>query len=131
MVNSFFHPVGRVEDGDLNIIAIHKTDDSDMSMSFFSRIYNQTRVSLLEPIEPLEDVWSDTCARVHELIPNPSFSFVINCFLRTKYFTEIGKMVEYNDMLTGDYGDFIGASGYGEQFLYKHINQTMLILVFE
>ena len=40
-------------------------------------------------------------------------------------------MVEYNDMLTSDYGDFIGASGYGEQFLYKHINQTMLILVFE
>lgn len=131
MVNSFFHPLGRVENGDLNTIAVHKADEKDMSMSFFSRIYNQTRVSLLEPIDPIEDVWAQTSARVHELIPDPSFSFVINCFLRMRYFTEMGKMLDYNDTLARDYGDFIGASAYGEQFLYKHINQTMLILVFE
>ena len=130
MVNAFFHPVGRIEDDDLNIIAVNRID-KDKSVSFFSRIYNQTRVMLLDPIEPLEDVWAATSDRVHELIPGPSFSIVINCFSRTRYFTEIGKMIEYNNTLTEDYGNFVGYSGHGEQFRYKHLNQTMLIMCFE
>ena len=128
--NAFFHPVGRSENDDIGIISVHELF-KDGSMSFFSRIYNQTRVMLLGPIEPLEDVWADTAKRVHDMIGNPSFSFVINCFLRTQYFTEIGKMNDYNDTLTRDYGTYIGASGYGEQYEFKHLNQTMIILVFE
>ena len=128
--NSFFHPMGRIENGDLNIIAVRE-QFADGSMSFFSRIYNQTRVVLLDPIEPMEDVWADTAKRVHELIPEPSFSIIINCFSRTRFFTELGKMMEYNNSLISDYGTFIGLSGHGEQFDYKHLNQTMLILVFE
>ena len=124
--NSFFHPVGRLEDGDLNIIAVRE-QFPDGSMTFFSRIYNQTRVVLLDPIEPLEDVWAETSKRVHELIPEPAFSIVINCFSRTRYFTELGKMAEYNRSLISEYGCYIGLSGHGEQFAYKHLNQTMLI----
>ncbi len=128
--SAFFHPVGREENDDIGIISVHELND-DGSVSFFSRIYNQTRVSLLDPIEPLDDVWADTSKRVHETIPEPSFSFVINCFLRTKFFTETGRMLDYNDSLTKDYGTYIGASGYGEQYGFKHLNQTMLIVVFE
>lgn len=126
----FFHPVGRMEDGDLNIISVNELSP-DGSMSFFSRIYNQTRVTLLDPIDPLEDVWEDTSKRVHDIIPKPSFSFVMNCIFRIKYFTEIGKMNEYNETLKRDYVDYIGVTGHGEQNSYKHLNQTMLILVFE
>ena len=128
--NSFFHPVGREVDGDLSIISVNDLFD-DGSMSFFSRIYNQTRVTLLDPIDPLEDVWTDTSERVHDLIEKPSFCFVINCFLRTKYFAETGKMIDYNDFLTAHYPDYIGVSGYGEQYMFKHLNQTMLMIVFE
>ena len=128
--NSFFHPMGRIENGDLNIIAVRE-QSKDGSMSFFSRIYNQTRVVLLDPIEPVEDVWADTAKRVRELIPSFSFSIIINCFSRTRYFTELGKMLEYNNSLIEDYDDYIGLSGHGEQFNYKHLNQTMLVLVFE
>lgn len=128
--NSFFHPVGRLENDDLNIIAVRELFP-DGSMSFFSRIYNQTRVVLLDPIDPVEDVWADTSKRVHELIEAPSFSFVINCFSRARYFTETGKLAEYNDFLTSEFGKYIGVSGHGEQFAYRHLNQTMLILVFE
>lgn len=128
--NSFFHPVGRLENDDLNIIAVKK-QFADGSMSFFSRIYNQTRVVLLDPIEPVEDVWSDTVEKVHDLIKNPSFSLVINCFSRIKYFTETGKMAEYNEHLTKSYDNFIGVSGHGEQYAFKHLNQTMMIIVFE
>lgn len=128
--DSFYHPVGRLENDDLNIISVHELF-ADGSMSFFSRIYNQTRVMLLDPVESLEDKWEETSQRVHELIPDPAFTFVINCFLRTKYFTEIGRMKDYNDTLIKDYGTYIGVSTYGEQFAYRHINQTALMLVFE
>lgn len=128
-VNSFYHPVGRSENGDVSIISVHELHP-DGSMSFFSRIYNQTRVMLLDPIDPLEEVWEDTKNRVHAKVPKPAFCFVINCFLRTKYFTEVGKMIDYNDSLTKDYETYIGVSGYGEQYDYKHLNQTMLILAF-
>lgn len=129
-INSFYHPVGRMVDGDLSIISVQGLNP-DGSMGFFSRIYNQTRVFLLDPIDPLEDVWEDTSGRVHSDIPDPSFAFVINCFLRTKYFMETGKMMDYNDTLARDYKTYIGVSGYGEQHDYKHLNQTMLILYFE
>ncbi len=128
--NSFFHPVGRMENDELNIIAVKEQYD-DGSMSFFSRIYNQTRVVLLDPIEPVEDVWEDTAKRVHDLVREPSFAFVINCFSRLKYFTETGKMTEYGEHLAKSYGNFIGTSGHGEQFAYRHLNQTMLIVCFE
>ena len=128
--NSFFHPIGRIEDGDLNVIAVRR-QCPDGSMDFFSRIYNQTRVVLLNPIEPLEDVWAGTAKTVHELIPKPSFSIVINCFSRMRYFTELGRLDEYNASLTADYDDYIGFTADGEQYAYKHFNQTMLILVFE
>ena len=128
--NSFFHPVGRIENDDLSIIAVRELFP-DGSMSFFSRIYNQTRVVLLDPIDPVEDVWADTAAGVHKIVEKPSFSLVINCFSRSRYLTENGKMADFVDFLTKEYGDYIGVSGHGEQLNYKHLNQTMLILFFE
>ena len=128
--NSFFHPVGRIEDGDLSIIAF-KDLFNDGSISFFSRIYNQTRVVLLDPIDPVENVWKDTAEAVHKIIEKPAFSFVINCFSRSRYLTETGKLNDYKDFLADSYGNYIGVSGHGEQFGYTHLNQTMLILFFE
>ena len=128
--NSFFHPMGRPENGDIGVIAVRE-QFPDGSMSFFSRIYNQTRVVLLDPIEPVEDVWADTDRRVHDLIGEPSFSFIVNCSSRTRYFTETGKMIDYNRSLTGSYGDYLGVSGHGEQYGYRHLNQIMLIAAFE
>lgn len=127
---SFFHPVGRIENDDLSIIAV-KDLYPDGSMGFFSRIYNQTRVVLLDPIDPVEDVWKETSRKVHDIVLEPSFSFVVNCYSRSRYFAENGKMGEYGDFLTANYGCYIGVSGHGEQYNYMHLNQTMLILFFE
>ena len=129
-IHSFYHPVGRAEDEDINIISVQGLLP-DGGMSFYSRIYNQTRMMLLEPIEPLEDVWKDTSAKVHDMIKEPSFSLVINCYLRIRYFTEIGKLFDYNDTLIRDYGTYMGVTGFGEQYDFKHLNQTMLIIFFE
>ena len=128
--NTFYHPLGRPQDDDFDIIGINE-QFRDGSMSFFSRIYNQTRVVLMEPKEPLEEVWADTSKRTHELIPDPAFSLAINCYLRTNYFTGIDKFKDHTAFLTDNYGDYIGFSGYGEQYEYKHINQVMLLIAFE
>ncbi len=128
--NAFFHPLGSPRGDDFDVIGIND-QFKDGSMSFFARIYNQTRVVLLEPKEPLEQVWTDTSKKVHELIPKPSFSIVINCYQRTSYFTSIERFVDYNCSLADEYGDYIGFSGFGEQYEYKHANQVMLIAAFE
>ena len=128
--NSFYHPLGRIENGDLGIIGFRE-QYSDGSLSFFSKIYNQTRVVLLDPIDPPETVWAETAAKVHEAIGEVSFSLIINCIQRIRYFTQTGKLMDYNETLKADYGTYIGLSGHGEQYAYKHLNQTMLILSFE
>ncbi|MCR5590718.1 MAG: hypothetical protein K6F73_04235 [Lachnospiraceae bacterium] len=128
--SSFFHPLGRMADGDMSVIAV-RDQFPDGSMSFFSRIYNQTRVTLLKPIEPVEDVWESTASSVHGLIPDLSFAIIVNCVSRTRYFMETGKMRDFNDFLAKEYGDFIGFSGHGEQYDYRHLNQIMLIAAFE
>ena len=89
------------------------------------------RSSYFDPIDPVERVWDDTSVRVHEIVPNPSFCFVINCYLRTKYFIEHDKMGDYNRTLTSYYPDYIGVSGYGEQSDFRHLNQTMFMIAFE
>ncbi len=128
--SSFFHPMGRMEGDDLNIVAVREQNE-DGSMSFYSRIYNQTRMVLLDPVEEVEEVWEDTSKRVHAIISDPSFSIILNCNSRMRYFTESGKLVGYNESLIRDYGNFAGFSADGEQNAFRHMNQTMLIISFE
>ena len=128
--NSIEHPLGRWEDGDLAAIGIREVF-ADGSMSFYTRVYNQTRVFLLDPAEPVEDVWENTSKRVHDIIPSPSFSFVINCLSRIDYYAKTDRLNEYNETLKKNYGNYIGVTALGEQFNYVHRNQIMLILVFE
>ena len=128
--NFFFHPVGRIENGDIAVIGFNE-QFKDGSMSFYSKIYNQTRVVLLDPTDPVEEVWTETEKKVHAAMPAPSFCFIINCSLRMRYFTQSGKLEKYNETLTKDYGEYIGLAGHGAQYAYKHLNQTMLLVAFE
>jgi len=128
--NAFYHPLGRPMGDDIDVIGVGGTN-KDGSVDFFTRIYNQTRVALLEPKENLPDVWKETSESIHEVVGQPSFSIVINCFLRTKFFIENNRFEEYNNALTSEYKDYIGFSGYGEQYMYRHLNQVMLIVAFE
>ena len=129
-VNSNEHPLGRWEDGDLATIGI-KEVFKDGSISFHTRVYNQTRVVLLDPAEPVEDIWEDTSKRVHDAIADPSFSFVINCLSRIEFFARTQRLNEYNDALKENYVNYIGVTALGEQCGFAHRNQVMLILAFE
>lgn len=124
----FQHPMGRLVDGDIYITSADQLFE-DGSISYFSRIYNHTKMLLLEP-DDLERVWRETAQRVSSEIPKPSFSVSINCFLRTQLFESQNCFGEFVNGLR-NYGRFIGISGYGEQLDFIHLNQTMVLLVFE
>lgn len=122
------HPMGRLVNGEICITSSDKVFD-DGSISYFSRIYNSTKILLLEP-DDLKRVWNETATRVSREIEKPSFSISINCFLRSMLFEKENCFGEFVNVLR-NYGKFVGVSGYGEQLDYFHLNQTMVLLVFE
>ncbi len=122
------HPMGRIVGNEIFITEAEKVFD-DGSISYYSRIYNHTKIILLEPDDE-KRVWSETCQRVFNEIKNPSFSVVVNCLARSKYFEKKNSFGEFVNTLRS-YGKFAGLSGYGEQLDYIHLNQCMVLIVFE
>lgn len=122
------HPVGRI-DGDNIYITEHNVVYPDGQLSYYSRIHNYSKLVLLEPDDPKE-VWNRTANAVKTKVVNPSFSIVVNCLSRTRYFNEQEIMGDFVEVLS-EYGTYIGFSGYGEQYEYEHLNQTMILAVFE
>ena len=122
------HPMGRLVDGDIYITSADQLYD-DGSISYFSRIYNHTKMVLLEP-DDSRRVWKETAQRVLGEIPKPSFSISVSCFLRTMLFEKENHFSEFVNELR-KFGHFVGVSGCGEQLDYIHLNQTMVLIVFE
>ena len=121
--------MGRIVGNEIFITESNKIY-SDGSISYFSRVYNHTKMVLLE-VSDFETVWKETADEIHKEIPSPSFSISINCFSRTKLFEKENKLYHFISMLKANYGDFIGLSGFGEQLGFIHLNQSMVIAVFE
>lgn len=124
-----FHPVGRLR-GDEVYITDPKAIMPDGSISYFARIYNYSKLVIMEPLE-IEKVWKETGANVHYEIEKPSMTLVVNCIVRSMYFENNNKFDKFCEFLTDEFGDFVGMSGFGEQYNYEHVNMTMVLLVFE
>lgn len=122
------HPMGRIVDGEISITEADEVFE-DGSISYFATIYNHTKLMLLET-DNLKRVWNETVQRVKNDIKEPAFTISINCLSRSKLFEDKGKFGEFVNTLRAN-GKFIGLSGYGEQLNYIHLNQTMILLVFE
>ena len=122
------HPMGRIADGGINIT---ETDEvyPDGSISYFATIYNHTKMLLLET-DDIKRVWYETVQRVKNDFEKPSFTISINCLSRSKLFEKQNSFGEFVNILR-NYGKFVGLSGYGEQLNFIHLNQTMILLVFE
>ncbi len=122
------HPMGRVVDGSINITETENVFE-DGSISYFSTIYNHTKLLLLEP-DDVRRVWNETVQRVLNDFENPSFTVSVSCLSRSRLFEKKSCFGEFVNVLR-NYGKFIGLSGYGEQLNNIHLNQTMILLVFE
>ena len=127
--NMFTHPVGRVEGDNIYITEVDKVYP-DGKISYFSRIYNLTQLVQLEP-DDSETVWDRTAAAVKEKGIKPEFTVAVNCSSRTRFFYMKDLFGKFQKKLADEYGDYIGVSGFGEQTEFEHLNQTMLLLMFE
>ncbi len=122
------HPMGRIVDGSINITEADEVFP-DGSISYFATIYNHTKMLLLET-DNVKRVWKETVNRVKNDFEKPSFTISINCLSRSKFFEDNSIFGEFVNVLR-NHGKFIGLSGYGEQLNYIHLNQTMVLIVFE
>lgn len=123
------NPMGRLVDGKLFITAPDKINDDD-SISYLSRIYNCTKMILLEA-DDFDKVWENTKNIVLKEIPKPSFTIAINCTLRNKLFELKNRYDDFTEELKNNYGTYIGFASYGEQMNLTHLNQSLLLIVFE
>lgn len=122
------HPLGRVVDGEIFITDLDKVMP-DGSISCFSRIYNHTRMVLLN-LDDIEKVWKETELMVHHLLDDRAFFFCVNCSLRVELFKKT-KLYEKFISNLSKIGPFIGTSGLGEQLYENHLNQVMILALFE
>ena len=122
------HPMGRITDGEIFITEADEIFE-DGSISYFATIYNHTKMLLLET-DNIKRVWNETVQRVKNEISNPSFTISINCLSRSRMFENQSCFGEFVNNLR-NFGKFAGLSGYGEQLNFIHLNQTMVLLVFE
>lgn len=122
------HPMGRISDGEIFITEADEIFE-DGSISYFATIYNHTKMLLLET-DNIKRVWNETVQRVKNEISNPSFTISINCLSRSRMFENQSCFGEFVNNLR-NFGKFAGLSGYGEQLNFIHLNQTMVLLVFE
>ncbi|MCR5482752.1 MAG: hypothetical protein K6F52_08175 [Clostridia bacterium] len=123
------HPIGRVK-GDNVYITDSDTVMPDGSISYYTRIYSQTKLAILEK-EDIDTVWEKTAAQVRKDVKNPSFTIVINCLSRTKTFLDKERFDDFANKLEEEYGPYIAISGYGEQLDFEHLNRTMVLAVFD
>lgn len=122
------HPMGRITDGEINITESNEVF-TDGSISYFATIYNHTKMLLLET-DDIKRVWNETVQRVKNDFKEPAFTIAINCLSRSRLFEKDNTFGEFVNTLR-NYGKFSGLSGYGEQLNYIHLNQTMILVVFE
>lgn len=127
--NICYHPMGRILENKFYITESDKIFP-DGSISYFSQIYNHTKMALLEVCD-FDETWKKSEIEISKMIKKPSFSMVVNCSTRSRLFEKNNKMEDFNKILTNNYVQFFGISGYGEQIDFLHLNQTMIIALFE
>jgi len=123
------HPLGRIL-GEKTFITEPDKVMPDGSVSFFAQIFNHTKLVLLEQGD-IQETWNDSVAKAKELMPENSFCVVVNCLLRTALFENENLIDAFSNILQSNFNNYIGLSGYGEQYNFTHMNQTMLLVLFE
>lgn len=123
------NPIGRIE-GDNILISEAKKIMPDDSIIYYTRLYNMTRVVLLE-IDHFDSVWDETQKHIKKLLPNPSFTIAVHCISRTLLLKSQNRFNDFLNRLTSISGKYIGVSGYGEQIMYNSLNQSLVLISFE
>ena len=122
------HPMGRVLGNQIYASEFDRFLE-DGGISFFTKIFNHTKLVLLEQ-DDCKKIWKESISKIKSEIPKPSFSILINCMWRSMIFETEKLYDDFTEDLK-QLGNYITVSGYGEQIEKMHQNQTFIYLVFE
>lgn len=123
------NPMGRIIGGEMYITA-NCADTKDRGMTYHARVYNNSRLVVLEP-DNYREVVERTKEKIRKEVPHPSFAIMCHCLARTLLFEGDGYLQKYVQSMGEVLGDYVGFSGYGEQLGRQQFNQTMSVIVFE
>ena len=123
------YPLGRIIGSDMYITANQAVTERN-GMAYHARVYNNSRMVLLEP-DNYREVEKDTAIRIAKEVPKPRLSLMVHCLARSILFDKEGYLNEFAKQMGVTLGDYVGFGGYGEQLNQQHFNQTMVIAVFE
>lgn len=121
-------PMGRVSAGEVYITEARKVNP-DYSISYYSQVYNYTKVALMRT-ENIPEVFAKT-KRIMKNQLECSFMLAVNCVARKKLFEKEGLTSTFLNCLKDISPEFFGLSGYGEQIDRIHLNQSMVLIAFE
>ena len=122
------HPFGRIV-GDRVFIASQKEMRSGGSLTFFKRLNVNDAVCILT-LNDFDTINKNTGKEILEDVPKPSLIFSVNCIYRYLLFTGNGYFSTLLQNMAA-LGPHIGNIGGGEQIDNQHVNQTMVVAVFE
>lgn len=130
-ISNYFdtNPLGRVVGNELYITANCAMAGSQ-GITYHARIYNNSKIMVLGP-ENYKETIAETMQQIKQAVPRPSFSIMCHCLARSILFDGDGYLQEYAKTMGSVLGNYIGFSGYGEQYGEQHFNQTMTVAVFE
>ncbi|NLL78509.1 MAG: hypothetical protein GX234_01630 [Clostridiales bacterium] len=123
------NPMGRVVGGEVYITANCSIVEKQGIM-YHARVYNNSKLVVMEP-DNYREIIAQTVQKIRQEVPRPSFAIMCHCLARTLLFDGDGYLTEYAKIMGSVLGNYIGFSGYGEQYGEENFNQTMIVAVFE
>lgn len=124
------HPLGRECAGNIYITDA-KEILPDGSILFYASIYGNTKMVLLK-LGDYRAIMKDTISQIKKEIPKPRFGLMINCYSRTQMFRKDGFAEEFREAYSDLFdNNFICFTGLGEQLYNTHLNQSLVMVVFE
>lgn len=120
------NPLGKIYKHDIYIASPMKVN-KDKSITFYCQIAPNSFVQVLKPVDPIEKIKKT----ISKAPFKPSFTFVINCILRSLKFQQENIWKDIDREIIGFCPNTSGFISYGEQFYKMHSNQTMVMLLVE
>ena len=124
-----FHPIGRVDDGVLNIVQINEITP-ELGVKVLAAVYGFVEMVLLEN-DDYEKRMAELWSRIKTEAPKAGFAMMVMCDTITKYL----KYENWLEIMGKGFDEvlpkYVGYSGTGEQRGHFHMNQSIIVLIFE
>lgn len=123
------YPIGRVVGKDVYISDFNHVLPNG-SVAWNTRIYNGIKFSILKPSD-LPVTTNTTIEGILDEFPKPSFTFMIHCVGRTFLYEKENFLKDFASAYANKLSPVMGFSSTGEQLFDTHLNQTLLVIIFE